>query len=177
MLFTYQARSALSETDSSGDSIFSNRASAQSAWELFTFGLFFRRSFLFLNYPTCSYLRFTFDFLSFFFRFLCLCFGFLMIMMDDSENYEQLLKAMGFCDENEIRQALQISNNDINEAVAILTNEKLPKITSLLNSDADVEMNNDMMDNRSLTNDENLFDSNDVGFALEETNTKLPRMI
>jgi len=58
---------------------------------------------------------------------------------------EQLLKAMGFSDETEIRQALAVSYNDINEAVAILTNEKLPKITSLnnntsLNNDNDIDM-------------------------------------
>lgn len=60
---------------------------------------------------------------------------------------EQLLKAMGFTDELEIRQALSIANNDINEAVAILTNEKLPKITTLnnntsnsLNNDTDIDM-------------------------------------
>ena len=51
-----------------------------------------------------------------------------------TDNYEQLLKAMGFNDENEIKQALTLSNNDINEAVAILTNEKLPKITTLVTS-------------------------------------------
>jgi hypothetical protein len=64
-----------------------------------------------------------------------------MDTMNECENYEQLLKAMGFSDENEIRQALTISNNDINEAVAILTNEKLPKMTSLINTnDNDIEM-------------------------------------
>ncbi len=52
-------------------------------------------------------------------------------LADQSENYEQLLKSMGFVDEGEIRRALSIAKNDINEAVAILTNEKLPKITSL----------------------------------------------
>jgi hypothetical protein len=64
-----------------------------------------------------------------------------MDTMNETENYEQLLKAMGFNDENEIRQALAISNNDINEAVAILTNEKLPKMTSLINTtENDIEM-------------------------------------
>lgn len=43
----------------------------------------------------------------------------------------ELLRAMGFSDEDEIRQALTISKNDINEAVAILTNEKLPRISTL----------------------------------------------
>lgn len=42
-----------------------------------------------------------------------------------------LLRAMGFSDEEEIRQALTISKNDINEAVAILTHEKFPKISTL----------------------------------------------
>ena len=89
--------------------------------------------------------------------------------MGDSENYEQLLKAMGFCDENEIRQALQTANNDINEAVAILTNEKLPKITSLINSDNDIEMNDTSgIGGRNLMNDENLFDTNDVRIYWKE---------
>ncbi len=57
-----------------------------------------------------------------------------------TDTNEQLLKAMGFSDETEIRQALAVSNNDINEAVAILTNEKLPKITTLNNN---ISMNND----------------------------------
>lgn len=47
------------------------------------------------------------------------------------ESNLDLLRAMGFSDENEIRQALTISKNDINEAVAILTHEKLPKISTL----------------------------------------------
>lgn len=44
----------------------------------------------------------------------------------------ELLRSMGFSDDDEIRQALTISKNDINEAVAILTNEKLPKISTLV---------------------------------------------
>ena len=64
---------------------------------------------------------------------------------DCTENNEQLLKAMGFNDEKEIKQALCMSNNDINEAVAILTNEKLPKITTL-NSNNDIENDIDMID-------------------------------
>jgi hypothetical protein len=54
--------------------------------------------------------------------------------MDEESLFEnvQLLKSMGFIDEDDIKQALNISNNDINEAVSILTNEKIPdKITSL----------------------------------------------
>ena len=44
----------------------------------------------------------------------------------------ELLRSMGFSDDDEIRQALTIAKNDINEAVAILTNEKLPKISTLV---------------------------------------------
>lgn len=66
---------------------------------------------------------------------------------DYTDNNEQLLKAMGFDNEKEIKQALCMSNNDINEAVAILTNEKLPKITTLANnSNNDIENDIDMID-------------------------------
>ena len=85
-----------------------------------------------------------------------------MDTLNESENYEQLLKAMGFNDENEIRQALAISNNDINEAVAILTNEKLPKMTSLIHTtDNDVEMC-DMIGNsdNNLSNNQQLYSQN-----------------
>lgn len=42
--------------------------------------------------------------------------------MDDDENLSMLL-AMGFPDIGEIKRALRAAKNDINEAVAILTNE------------------------------------------------------
>lgn len=66
---------------------------------------------------------------------------------DYTDTNEQLLKAMGFDNEKEIKQALCMSNNDINEAVAILTNEKLPKITALTtNTNNENENDIDMMD-------------------------------
>ena len=43
--------------------------------------------------------------------------------MDEDENISMLL-SMGFPDINEIRRALRLSKNDVNEAVAILTNEQ-----------------------------------------------------
>ena len=43
--------------------------------------------------------------------------------MDEDENLSMLL-AMGFPDIGEIRRALRIAKNDINEAVAILTNDQ-----------------------------------------------------
>lgn len=43
--------------------------------------------------------------------------------MDDDENLSMLL-AMGFPDIGEIKKALRMAKNDINEAVAILTNEQ-----------------------------------------------------
>ena len=43
--------------------------------------------------------------------------------MDEDENISMLL-SMGFPDINEIRRALRASKNDVNEAVAILTNEQ-----------------------------------------------------
>ena len=42
--------------------------------------------------------------------------------MDEDENLSMLL-SMGFPDINEIRRALRLAKNDVNEAVAILTNE------------------------------------------------------
>ncbi len=55
-------------------------------------------------------------------------------------NNEELLKSMGFTNEEEIMRALQIAKNDINEAVAILTNEKPTKLTSLTNDDNEIIM-------------------------------------
>lgn len=81
---------------------------------------------------------------------------------DYTDTNEQLLKAMGFNDEDEIRQALTVSNNDINEAVAILTNEKLPRITTLNNS---TSMNNndiDMTEANSSTQSQENNKSNDI---------------
>ena len=43
--------------------------------------------------------------------------------MDEDENLSMLL-SMGFPDINEIRRALRLAKNDVNEAVAILTNEQ-----------------------------------------------------
>ena len=53
-----------------------------------------------------------------------------VISLDDDNNYEQLLKAMGFTNEKEIKEALVIAKNDINEAVSILTSERFPKLQS-----------------------------------------------
>lgn len=44
--------------------------------------------------------------------------------MDQTEKNVQTLFSMGFLDVDEIRNALRIGNNDLNEAVAILTNER-----------------------------------------------------
>ena len=45
--------------------------------------------------------------------------------MDEDENLSMLL-AMGFPDIGEIRRSLRMAKNDINEAVAILTNDHQP---------------------------------------------------
>ena len=63
-----------------------------------------------------------------------------VISLNDNHDNEQLLKAMGFNDEHEIRQALSLSKNDINEAVAYLTNEKMPKLVSSGNDDNEIIM-------------------------------------
>ena len=82
-------------------------------------------------------------------RFLDLLTLILKMSQNDysSDTNEQLLKAMGFTDQVEMREALSIANNDINEAVAILTNEKLPKITTLNNN------NNNNNTSNSIGND------------------------
>lgn len=76
------------------------------------------------------------------------------------ENFD-LLKAMGFIDETEIQQALDMSKNDINEAVSILTNEKLPKFR-INNSSSDQQMQKKSTSNHNfddaevvMTNDSN----------------------
>lgn len=75
---------------------------------------------------------------------------------DYTDSNEQLLKAMGFDNEKEIKQALCISNNDINEAVAILTNEKLPKIPTLVNNlNNDIDNDIDMLDANSSQSEKN----------------------
>ncbi|XP_013776681.1 ubiquitin carboxyl-terminal hydrolase 24-like [Limulus polyphemus] len=57
--------------------------------------------------------------------------------MDQEEEHINTLQSMGFIDVEEVRRALRLSKNDINEAVAILTNERS---SSYLFSDRDVEM-------------------------------------
>lgn len=47
----------------------------------------------------------------------------LLPTMDEDENLSTLL-AMGFPDLSEIKRALRLAKNDLNEAVAILTNEQ-----------------------------------------------------
>jgi len=79
---------------------------------------------------------------------------------DTSEN-EMLLKSMGFNDEIDIRQALKFAKNDINEAVAYLTNEKLPKL-----------VNNNTNSNLTNTNS-NTYDDNEIimGDAMMSNNS------
>ena len=48
-------------------------------------------------------------------------------VMNELTKHEELLKAMGFTNEVHVREALKIAKNDINEAVSILTSERLPK--------------------------------------------------
>lgn len=43
--------------------------------------------------------------------------------MDVNEEHVQTLLAMGFPNESEVRRALKLGKNDLNEAVAVLTNE------------------------------------------------------
>ena len=73
---------------------------------------------------------------------------------DTSEN-EQLLKAMGFNDADDIRQALKLSKNDINEAVAYLTNEKMPKLVNTKDYNSTNDDNEIIMSDAMMTNDTN----------------------
>lgn len=68
-----------------------------------------------------------------------------------NHNFE-LLRGMGFCDDNAIKHALNISKNDINEAVAILTNEKLPKLSALSSSHTTAPTNNNNNNIQTNTN-------------------------
>ena len=80
-----------------------------------------------------------------------------VINLNDNLENEQLLKAMGFNDEHEIRQALALSKNDINEAVAYLTNEKMPKLIN--NDDSEIIMA-ESTSNSPLSSNNNRFNSN-----------------
>ncbi len=59
--------------------------------------------------------------------------------MDVNEEHVQTLLNMGFPSENEIRRALRLGKNDLNEAVGILTNEHPSSNYDTLD-DLDVEM-------------------------------------
>ncbi len=62
------------------------------------------------------------------------------ITMDEDENLSMLL-SMGFPDIGEIKRALRLAKNDINEAVAILTNEQpLSSYGTLDDLSADIDM-------------------------------------
>lgn len=88
---------------------------------------------------------------------------------DNTDNYEQLLKAMGFNDENEIKQALSLSKNDINEAVAILTNEK-PKpapLTNYVNDDNEIIMSESNSNSPNSKNNMDNANNNEVNNRFE----------
>jgi hypothetical protein len=87
-----------------------------------------------------------------------------VITLGDSDiNYEQLLKSMGFVNDQEVKRALQLSKNDINEAVAILTNEKMPKITSLTsNEDNEIIMTESNSNSPLGSNNHNKQSNSDV---------------
>ena len=60
--------------------------------------------------------------------------------MDEDENISTLL-AMGFPDILEIKRALRLAKNDLNEAVAILTNEQpLSSYGTMTDLSLDVDM-------------------------------------
>ena len=73
--------------------------------------------------------------------------------MDEDENLSLLL-SMGFPDIGEIKRALQMAKNDINEAVAILTNETPINSFGTLNDlTADIEMTDQTSSPIDLQND------------------------
>ena len=59
--------------------------------------------------------------------------------MDPTQDNVQTLLSMGFPNESEVRRALRLAKNDLNEAVAILTNEH-PSTQFDTLDDIDVEM-------------------------------------
>ena len=59
--------------------------------------------------------------------------------MDEDENLSLLL-SMGFPDIGEIKRALRLAKNDINEAVAILTEQPINTFGTLNDLTADIDM-------------------------------------
>ena len=96
------------------------------------------------------------------------------INSDTSEN-EQLLKAMGFNDEANIREALKLSKNDINEAVAYLTNEKMPKLVNT-NFNTSNFSNSNVNNNNNNNNDENEILMSDEMIMLNNSNQNFKRI-
>ena len=75
--------------------------------------------------------------------------------IDESAKNEELLKAMGFNNEIEIREALKIAKNDINEAVSILTSERLPKLIPQHSNDNEIIMSSDSSSDSPSSNKNN----------------------
>lgn len=67
--------------------------------------------------------------------------------MDVNENHVQTLLSMGFPNDSEIRRALRMSKNDLNDAVAVLTNDHVTT-----NYDTLEEYNVEMKDFQSPVN-------------------------
>ena len=63
--------------------------------------------------------------------------------MDPTQENVETLLSMGFPNENEVRRALRLAKNDLNEAVAILTNEHPSSQFDTL-EELDVEMKDDV---------------------------------
>jgi hypothetical protein len=73
--------------------------------------------------------------------------------IDETVKNEEMLKAMGFDNEMDIREALKIAKNDINEAVSILTSDRLPRLIGPSNRNKSNDTNENEV---TMGNDSNL---------------------
>lgn len=84
--------------------------------------------------------------------------------MDDTAKNEELLKCMGFMNELEVREALKMAKNDINEAISILTSDRLKMYgppESFKSTDNDINFVSSSINNQSGHTDNEIVMSND----------------
>jgi hypothetical protein len=87
--------------------------------------------------------------------------------IDETAKNEEMLKAMGFADETDIREALKIAKNDINEAVSILTSDRLPRLIGPSKKSPFTEINNNNNENEITMRGESNLDSPTVNKNIE----------
>jgi hypothetical protein len=92
--------------------------------------------------------------------------------IDETARNEETLKAMGFIDEQDIREALKIAKNDINEAVSILTSDRLPRLIGPVNRTKSLteSINNNNNKHNNSNENEITMDSNQDESASQNKN-------